>query len=127
MGPVCCEIVRFLLKTLGVHTYTLVLTRLLVDHDYNIYFLKLITRCQCPSRTRHQFVSFFIFNPRHHAFPNAFLFRGTALLPNDDILPTAYAFTECFKENLLPNGAFLPNSAHRLVSSLYQFLVLTLG
>jgi hypothetical protein len=27
-------------------------------------------------------------------------------LPNDDILPTADAFTECFKENLLPNGAF---------------------
>jgi hypothetical protein len=25
----------------------------------------------------------------------------------------------------LPNGAFLPNSAHRSVSSLYQFLVLT--
>jgi multisubunit Na+/H+ antiporter MnhC subunit len=25
----------------------------------------------------------------------------------------------------LPNGALLPNSAHRSVSSLYQFLVLT--
>jgi hypothetical protein len=32
--------------------------------------------------------------------------RGTTLLPNDDILPTADAFTECFEENLLPNGAF---------------------
>jgi hypothetical protein len=29
----------------------------------------------CPSRTRHQFAPFFIFNPRHHAFLNAFLFQ----------------------------------------------------
>jgi hypothetical protein len=55
-GPVCCEIVRFLLQTPRVHIYTLVLTWLLVDHDYNIYCLKLMPRCQCPSRTRHQFV-----------------------------------------------------------------------
>jgi hypothetical protein len=40
-GPVCCEIVRYLLQTLRVHIYTLALTRLLVDHDYNIYCLKL--------------------------------------------------------------------------------------
>jgi hypothetical protein len=53
--------------------------------------------------------------------------RGTILLPNDDVLPTAEASTECFEENLLPNGALLPNSAHMSVSSLYQFLVLTLG
>jgi hypothetical protein len=33
--------------------------------------------------------------------------------------------TECFVENLLPNGVLLPNSAHMSVSSLYQFLVLT--
>jgi hypothetical protein len=32
--------------------------------------------------------------------------RGTALQPNDDIPLTADAFTECFEENLLPNGAF---------------------
>jgi hypothetical protein len=32
-----------------------------------------------------------------------------------------------FEENLLPNGALLPNSAHRSVSFLYQFLVLTHG
>jgi hypothetical protein len=51
--------------------------------------------------------------------------RGTVLLPNDDVLPTADASTECFEENLLPNGALLPNSAHMSVSSLYQFLVLT--
>jgi hypothetical protein len=69
---------------------------------------------------------FFIFKSRHHAFPNASSpKRETALLPNDDVLPTAGAFTECFEENLLPNGALLPNSAHKLVSSLYQFLVLT--
>jgi hypothetical protein len=56
MGPVCCEVVRYLLQTLRVHIYTLVLTGLLVDHDYNIYCLKLMSRRQCPSRTRHQFV-----------------------------------------------------------------------
>jgi hypothetical protein len=33
------EIVRYLLQTLRVHIYTLVLTRFLVDHDYNIYYL----------------------------------------------------------------------------------------
>jgi hypothetical protein len=50
---------------------------------------------------------FFIFKPRHHAFPNASSSkRKTTLLANDDILPTADAFTECFEENLLPNGAF---------------------
>jgi hypothetical protein len=38
--------------------------------------------------------------------------RGTVLLPNDDVPPTAYASTERFEENLLPNGALLPNSAH---------------
>jgi hypothetical protein len=51
--------------------------------------------------------------------------RGTVLLPNDDVLPTANASTECFEENLLPKGALLPNSAHMSLSSLYQFLVLT--
>jgi hypothetical protein len=45
---------------------------------------------------------------------------------NDDVLPTADASTECFKENLLPNGALLPNSAHMSVFSLNQFLVLTI-
>jgi hypothetical protein len=56
---------------------------------------------------------FFTFKPRHHVFPNAFSFkRETALLPNDDMLPAADVFTECFKENLQPNGALLPNSTH---------------
>jgi hypothetical protein len=59
-GPVCCEIVRYLLQTLRAHIYTLVLTRLLVCHDYNIYCLKLMPRRQCPSFTRHQFVLFYI-------------------------------------------------------------------
>jgi hypothetical protein len=53
--------------------------------------------------------------------------RGTVLLPNDDVLPTVDASTERFEVNLLPNGALLPNSAHMSVSTLYQFLVLTLG
>jgi hypothetical protein len=69
---------------------------------------------------------FFTFRPRHHVFPNASSFkRETALLPNDGVLPTAGIFTECFEETFLPNGVFLPNSAHKLVSFLYQFLVLT--
>jgi hypothetical protein len=56
-----------------------------------------------PSSIRH----FFIFKPRHHTFPNASSSkRETTLLPNDDILPTTDVFTECFEENLLPNGAF---------------------
>jgi hypothetical protein len=33
---------------------------------------KINTMASCPSHTRHQFIPFFIFNPRHHAFPNAF-------------------------------------------------------
>jgi hypothetical protein len=49
---------------------------------------------------------FFMFKPRHHAFPNTSSSkREIALLPNDDVLPTACVFTECFEENLLPNGA----------------------
>jgi hypothetical protein len=80
----------------------------------------------CLSRIHHQLVSFFVSNPRHHTLPNASAFvRGTALLPNDDVLPTADASTEFFEENLMPNGVLLPNSAYMSVSSLYQFLVLT--
>jgi hypothetical protein len=42
MGAVCCEIFRYLKQTLRVYIYTLALTRLLVDYDYNTYCLKLI-------------------------------------------------------------------------------------
>jgi hypothetical protein len=87
---------------------------------------KINTMASCPSHIDHQLVSFFVSNPRHHALPNASAFIcGTALLPNDDVLPTADASTECFEENLLPNGVLLLNSAHMSVFSLYQFLVLT--
>jgi hypothetical protein len=51
--------------------------------------------------------------------------RKTVLLPNDGVLPTVGIFTECYEENFLLNGVFLPNSAHRSVSFMYQFLVLT--
>jgi hypothetical protein len=69
---------------------------------------------------------FFMLKPRHHAFPNASSSkREIVLLTNDDALPTADVFTEYFEENFLPNGALLPNLAHRSVYSLYQFLVLT--
>jgi hypothetical protein len=86
------------------------------------------TMVSCSSHIHHQLISFFVFNPHHHALSNASAFiRGTVLLPNDDVLPTADASTECFEENLLLNGVLLPNSAHMSVSSLYQFLVLTGG
>jgi hypothetical protein len=65
---------------------------------------------------------FFTFRPRHHVFSNAFSSkRETTLLLNDGVLPTTGVFTECFDENLLPNGALLPNLAQRPVSFLYQF------
>jgi hypothetical protein len=83
---------------------------------------KINTMASCLSRTHHELVFFFVSNLRHHILPNASAFiRGTAILPNDDVLPTADASTECFEENLLPNGVLLPNSAHMSVSSLYQF------
>jgi hypothetical protein len=63
---------------------------------------------------------FLIFRPRHHVFPNAsFSKRKTALLPNDGALTTAGIFTEPFEENFLPNGASLPNSAHKSVFFMY--------
>jgi hypothetical protein len=69
---------------------------------------------------------FLILRPRHHVFLNvSFSKRKTALLPNDGVLPTAGTFTKCFKENFLSNGVSLPKSAHKSVSFLYQFLVLT--
>jgi hypothetical protein len=80
----------------------------------------------CLSRTRHQFIpSLYSIHVIIHSRMLSFFNCGTALLPNNDILPTVDASTECFEENLLPNGALLPNSADRSVSSLYQFLVLT--
>jgi hypothetical protein len=89
---------------------------------------KINTMASCPSRIHHQLISFFVSNPRHHALPNASTFiHGKALLPNDDVLPTADASTKWFEENLLSNGVLPPNSAHMSVSSLYQFLVLTPG
>jgi hypothetical protein len=33
------------------------------------------TMVSCPSRIHHQLIPFFISNPRHHAFPNAFRFH----------------------------------------------------
>jgi hypothetical protein len=120
-GPVCYEIVRFILQTRRVYIYTLVLTRLLVDHEYSINVPAPMSILH-PSSIR----PFLIFRPRHHVFPNvSFSKHKTALLPNDGVLPTACTFTECFEENSLPNGISLPNSAHKSVSFLYQFLVLT--
>jgi hypothetical protein len=120
-GPVCCETVRCLLQTRRVYIYTLVLTRLLVNHEYNINVSAPMSVWH-PSSIR----PFLIFRPHHHVFPNvSFSKHKTALLPNDGVLPTAGTFTECFKENFLPNGVSLLNSSHKSVSFPYQFLVLT--
>jgi hypothetical protein len=120
-GPVCCEIVRCQLQTRRVYIYTLVLTRLLVNHEYNINVPAPMSVLH-PSSIR----PFLIFRPRRHVFPNvSFSKHKTTLLPNDGVLPTAGTFTECLEENFLPNGVSLPNSAHKLVSFVYQFLVLT--
>jgi hypothetical protein len=74
------------------------------------------------SRVHHPPASFFISSPCHHALPNVSSFnRGTALLPNDDALPTTDASTECVEGNLLPNGTLLLNLAHMLVSSCTNF------
>jgi hypothetical protein len=87
---------------------------------------KINIMASCPSRTHHQFIpSLYSIHVITHSRMLSSLNRGTSLLLNNDILPTVDASTECFEENLLPNGALLPNSAHRSVSSLYQFLVLT--
>jgi hypothetical protein len=87
---------------------------------------KINIMASCPSRTRHQFIpSLYSIHVITHSRMLSSFNRGTGLLLNNDVLPTADASTECFEENLLPNGALLPNSAHRSVSSLYQFLVLT--
>jgi hypothetical protein len=87
---------------------------------------KINTMASCPSRTRHQSSpSLYPIHVITHSRMLSTFTRGTVLLPNDDVLPTADASTECFEENLLPNGAIVPNSAHMSVSSLYQFLVLT--
>jgi hypothetical protein len=124
-GPVCCEIVRSLLQAPRVYIYTLVLTRLLVDYEYNIHCLNL-----CPGANVHLASVINSSLPYIQATSSrileCFLFQAqTALLPNNGALPTASIFTESFKENFLPNGASLPNSAHKSVPFLYQFLVLT--
>jgi hypothetical protein len=86
---------------------------------------KLMSRRQCPSRTRHQFIPSLC--PGHViTYSRKLLFQAqTTLLPNDGVLPTAGIFTKSFEENFLPNGTSLPNSAHKSIPFLYQFLVLT--
>jgi hypothetical protein len=87
---------------------------------------KLMPRRQYPSCTHHQFVHSLYFGPHHHVLSNASSSKHkTALLPNDGVLPTVGIFTEYVEENFLSNGVSLPNSAHKLVPFLYQFLVLT--
>jgi hypothetical protein len=64
----------------------------------------------CRFRIHHQLVSFFISGPRHHALPNVSAFnRGTALLPNDDALPSPD------RRRFLPNA--LKETSCRMVLS----------
>jgi hypothetical protein len=83
---------------------------------------KINTMASCSSRIHHQFIPFFISNPRHHEFPNVFCFHPWN---------SSSAEWRCTPDrrrllpNALRNGALLPNSAHMSVSSMYQFLVLT--
>jgi hypothetical protein len=93
-GPICCVIVRSLLQTLRVYIYTLVLTRLLVDHDYNIYCLKLTPwhHVRLVSIINSSPSLYPIHVIMHSRMLSAFT-CGTILLPNDDALPTADAST----------------------------------
>jgi hypothetical protein len=110
---------------MGLYLY-LVLTRLLVGHDYNIYYSNLTPwRHVCLVSIINSSPSLYSIHVIMHSRMLSTFTRGTVLLLNDDALPTADASNECFEKNLLPNGALLPNSAHMSVSSLYQFLVLT--
>jgi hypothetical protein len=115
-GPVCCEIIQCLLQTLMVYIYTLVLTRLLVDHDYNIYLPKLIPRHQCPSCTRHQFVpslypGHVITYSRMLPFPSATqpFCRMMACSRPQASLPNALRKTSwCFLTKLCPQVSLFP-------------------
>jgi hypothetical protein len=109
------SIVRSLLQTLRVHIYTLVLTRLIVDHDYNIYCLM----ASCPSHTHHQFVSFLYTQSTSSRVP------GSLSLSTVEQL-SCRMMTYSQPQTHLPNALrktscrmvlFLPNSAHK--SSLF--------
>jgi hypothetical protein len=100
-------------------------TPLLVDYEYNIYYLN-----YCPDANFHLVPAISSSLPYIRAtsscIPECFFLQAqTTLLPNDGALPTASIFTESFEEIFMPNGASLPNSAHKSVPFLYQFLVLT--
>jgi hypothetical protein len=95
--------------------------RLRVQHSLP----KLMSWRQCPSRTRHQFVPFLY--PGHVIMYSWKLPFSSANSPSAEWWRTTNRKYLCrsFEENFLPNGASLPNSAHKSVPSLYQFLVLT--
>ena len=80
-------IVRSLLQSPWVHIYTLVLTRFLIDYDYKTFISKEIRRSAVFISHSLSIGSFLVFNPRHHAFPNAF--HRAAPCRIGDGLPTA--------------------------------------
>jgi hypothetical protein len=71
---------------------------------------------------------FLISEPRHHVFPKTSFFKHKQSFcrmmaycrPQASLLNSLRRF-------FLPNGILLPNSAHKSVPFLYQFLVLTVG
>jgi hypothetical protein len=123
-GPVCCEIVRSpTTNTKGSYLYpcpNMTTNRLRVQHSLP----KTASRRRCPSRTRHQFVPSLY--PGH-------VITYPRILPLRSAKQPFCGMMACFRpqaplpnasKKLLPNDISLPNSAHKSVSFLYQFLVL---
>jgi hypothetical protein len=87
---------------------------------------KINTMASCPSRIHHQFIPFFISNPRHYAFPNAFRFHPwNSSSAEWRCTPDRRRLYRMLWAKPSAEWCSLPNSAHMSVSSLYQFLVLT--
>jgi hypothetical protein len=76
-------------NTMGLYLY-LVLTRLLVGHDYNIYYSNLTPwRHVCLVSIINSSPSLYSIHVIMHSRMLFAFTRGTVLLPNDDALPTA--------------------------------------
>jgi hypothetical protein len=80
----------------------------------------------CRFRIHHQLASFFISGPRHHALPIVSAFnRGTILLPNADVFPTADASYRMRWRKPSSEWYSLAEFGPHVRFFLYQFLVLT--
>jgi hypothetical protein len=124
--PICCEIIRYPLHTSRACIYTLVLTRLLVDYEYNIKMSKLMFRRQCPSRIRHQLV-LSLHQATPPCVPENFSFKSA-----NGLLAEWWRIADRKRplpiplRRLFPAEWYLPpSSAHKSAFLLYHFLVLT--